>query len=865
MKHLTGAQIRRMWLDFFASKGHVIEPGASLIPHNDPSLLWINAGVAALKKYFDGSEKPACPRITNAQKSLRTNDIENVGLTARHHTFFEMLGNFSIGDYFRTEAVTWGFELLTSPKWFDFELDKLYFTVHPTDDVTRKLWMSLGVPADHLIDCEGNFWEIGEGPCGPNTEIFYDRGTKYDPENIGIDLLKKDMENDRYIEIWNIVFSQYNAKEGLKRSEYPELPQKNIDTGAGLERLACVMQEVETNFETDLFMPIIREIEKLATVKYSKETRLPYHAIADHIRTCTFAIADGAMFSNEGRGYVLRRILRRAVRFAKKIGIKESFMYKLVYVVRDIMLDYYPYLNENLDTVSKLIRLEEEKFAKTLNAGEQILNQYLEECDGKLTGAEVFKLYDTYGFPIELTKEIAAEKNVTIDEVGFKEEMKKQKEMSRNARDVDANMHKQAKDLLDFEDASNYTYDPTPITSKVIALFKDGERIERLTGKGEIAFDNTNFYAESGGQVADAGYIEINGKQYKVLDVQKAPHKQHLHTVDLGEDYVDLGSEAKLVVDLEFRTRITRNHSSVHLLQKALQEVVGSHIKQAGSYVDDKRLRFDFTHFEKISEEDLKKVERKVNEVIASSIPSDIKWMSIDDAKKTGAMALFDEKYGDRVRVVNFGGWSIELCAGCHVANTKEIGCFVIESEESISSGVRRIIARTGLEAYDYMKGIEAELVKSSKMLGCLSMFDNNTRLEALLKQVEELKKEIKDLKGKESLSLGKDLVAESTCEDKIVVIKKLQGIDKDALMAAIDYVKSLNKPYFIYLVNENSERSSLLCTASKDFGFNCGQIIKETSKMLNGSGGGRPDMAQGGAKDLSNLDKVFNYLKDLL
>ena len=862
MKHLTGAQIRRMWLDFFASKGHVIEPGASLIPHNDPSLLWINAGVAALKKYFDGSEKPACPRITNAQKSLRTNDIENVGLTARHHTFFEMLGNFSIGDYFRTEAVTWGFELLTSPKWFDFDIDKLYFTVHPTDDVTRKLWMSLGVPEDHLIDCEGNFWEIGEGPCGPNTEIFYDRGTKYDPENIGIDLLKKDMENDRYIEIWNIVFSQYNAKAGLKRSEYPELPQKNIDTGAGLERLACVMQEVETNFETDLFMPIIREIEKLATVKYSKETRLPYHAIADHIRTCTFAIADGAMFSNEGRGYVLRRILRRAVRFAKNIGIKESFMYKLVYVVRDIMLDYYPYLNDNLDTVSKLIRLEEEKFAKTLNAGEQILNQYLEECNGTLTGAEAFKLYDTYGFPIELTTEIAAEKNVTVDEEGFKEEMKKQKEMSRNARDVDANMHRQAMDLLNFEDASVFTYDPTPITSKVIALFKDGERIERLTGKGEIAFDTTTFYAESGGEIADSGYIEFNGKQYKVLDVQKAPHKQHLHTVDLGEDYIDLDTECKLVVDLEFRKCISRNHSSVHLLQKALQEVVGSHIKQAGSYVDDKRLRFDFTHFEKISQEDLNKVERRVNEMIHKSIESDIKIMSIDEAKKTGAMALFDEKYGDRVRVVNFGDWSIELCAGCHVKNTKEIGCFVIESEESISSGVRRIVARTGLEAYDYFKGIDAELERSAKELGCMSKFDNFTRLEALLKSVDELKKEIKELKNKESLSLGKDLVNESTSKDVIKVVKKLNNVDREALMQAIDYVKSLNKPFFMYLVNEGSDRSSLICACSDNYGVNCGQIIKETSKLLNGTGGGRPTMAQGGAKDLTNLDKVFDLVK---
>lgn len=864
MKKLTGAQIRRMWLEFFASKGHAIEPGASLVPHNDPSLLWINAGVAALKKYFDGTEKPVCPRITNAQKSLRTNDIENVGLTARHHTFFEMLGNFSIGDYFRTEAVTWGYELLTSEKWFNFDKDLLYFTVHPTDDVTRKLWMSLGVKEDHIIDCEGNFWEIGEGPCGPNTEIFFDRGTKYDPDNIGIDLLKKDIENDRYIEIWNIVFSQYNAKEGLKRSEYPELPQKNIDTGAGLERLACVMQEVETNFETDLFMPIIKETEKMATIKYSRENRMPYHVIADHIRTCTFAIADGAMFSNEGRGYVLRRILRRAVRFAKKIGINQPFMYKLVYVVRDIMLDYYPYLNENLDTVSKLIRLEEEKFAKTLSSGENMLMDYLNEGHNQISKEVAFKLYDTYGFPFELTKEIAKERNVTVDEEGFKEEMQKQKDMSRNARDVDANMHKQAKDLLDFTLESNFTYNPTPIKAKVIALFKDGEKLDRLTGKGEVVFDNTTFYAESGGQVADKGYIEVNGQKYEVLNVFKAPHKQPLHTIDLGEDYLDVNSEATLHVDLVFRNRVTRNHSAVHILQKALQEVIGSHIKQAGSYVDDKRLRFDFTHFEKISSEDLNKVERRVNEMIDASLNSDIQIMSIEDAKKKGAMALFSEKYGDEVRVVDFGGYSIELCGGCHVNNTKEIGSFVIISEESISSGVRRIVATTGLEAYDYFKTVEGELVKSSKALGALSMFDNYTRLESLLKQVDELKKEIKDLKTKESLALGKELVSEVKDSNVIRIVKKLTNVDKEALMAAIDYIKSLNKPYFVYLVNENSERSSLICTCSKDFNVNCGQIIKETSKMLNGSGGGRSDMAQGGAKDLANLDQVFNYLKDI-
>ena len=433
MKHMTSEEIRNTWLNFFKERGHAIEPGASLIPHNDPSLLWINAGVAALKKYFDGSEIPTCKRITNVQKCIRTNDIENVGKTARHHTFFEMLGNFSIGDYFRNEVVPWAYEILTSEKYFGLDKEKLYVTYHPQDNETRNWWIKSGLDAKHLIPLAGNYWQSGEGPCGPNTEVFFDRGEKYDPENIGIDLLKNDIENDRYIEIWGIVFSQYNAVNGVKREDYKELPHKNIDTGAGLERICCVLQETETNFETDLFMPIIKSTMEIAKKPYENEYLMPYRVIADHIRTCTFALADGETFSNEGRGYVLRRLLRRAMRYAQKLGLYEPFLYKLVDTVCDVMKCYYPYLLERKEFVKKIIENEEKKFIKTLNSGEAILTTMI-EGKNELSGEDAFKLYDTYGFPIELTKEICLDSNVNVDIAKFEECLNKQKELARASR-----------------------------------------------------------------------------------------------------------------------------------------------------------------------------------------------------------------------------------------------------------------------------------------------------------------------------------------------------------------------------------------------------------------------------------------------
>ena len=869
MRKMTSTEIRNTWLNFWKSKGHMIEPGASLIPVNDPTLLWINAGVAALKKYFDGSIKPQNNRIANVQKCLRTNDIDNVGLTSRHQTFFEMLGNFSIGDYFRKEAITWGYELLTSPEWFGIDKDKLYFTVHPSDKESRELWLSLGVEESHIVFCEGNFWEIGSGPCGPDSEIFFDRGEKYDPEGIGTRLISDDIENDRYIEIWNIVFSQYNAKEGLKREEYPELPQKNIDTGGGLERFACILQGAETNFGTDLFVPIIEAIEKLAKLPYNHENQMAYHVIADHIRTCTFALADGAMFSNEGRGYVLRRILRRGVRYGKKIGIEGNFMAKLCPVVCQIMGESYPYLEERLDRVMKLITSEEEKFEKTLNAGEQMLLNYL-ETKPKLISKEVaFKLYDTYGFPLELTEEIAKERGLEVDIEGFKEEMLKQKERARNARIKANSMNRQSKDLLEFVEKSEFFYDSEPRKAKIIALFKDGNRVDQIEENGEVIFDVTNFYAESGGEVADSGYFECQGGKVIVENVQKAPNKQNLHSVDTQGCVLNVGDEVVLHVDEIRRKRIMRNHSACHLLQKALQEVLGNHINQAGSYVDEERARFDFTHFEKISEEQLRKVEERVNEIIDKAYDSKIKYMPIEEAKKTGAMALFGEKYGDIVRVVNFGDWSIEFCGGCHVSNTSDIGAFVIEFEESISSGVRRIQACTGLGAYHLLKKREDILQNIAKELEATSIYEADDRLNSKLKEFKEMKEELVKLSQDKANGLANNIINKADMSKGYpIIIEVLDNVDGGMPLKILDVVKSKNLDYFVFLVNKMNDKVSLLAACSQNLikqGLHCGKIIQESAKLVQGGGGGRPDMAQAGGKDVSKVDAVINYVKGLL
>lgn len=867
MKNLTANEIRTIWLNFWKERGHYVEPSASLIPHNDPTLLWINAGVAALKKYFDGSEIPANKRITNVQKSLRTNDIENVGMTARHHTFFEMLGNFSIGDYFRNEVIPWAFDLLTNEKYFGIDPMKLYITYHPDDEATKNLWIRCGMKEDHMIPLEDNFWCIGEGPCGPDTEIFFDRGEKYDPDHLGIRLLKEDIENDRYIEIWNIVFSQYNAQEGVARKDYKELPHKNIDTGGGLERFACIMQGAETNFETDLFLPIIKETEKLTKVPY-EENKMAYRVIADHIRTCTFALSDGASFSNEGRGYVLRRILRRAMRYGRKLGIYEPFLYRLVDVVTDIMKDFYPYLLEHKERVKKTIYSEEVRFLKTLASGEQLLRKMMEDTS-TLTGEEAFKLYDTYGFPIELTVEIASENGVKVDMDGFHDEMKKQKERARAARGDLQSMNRQSADLMSFTLPSEFDYESTNMEARIIGLFKDGKRVDVIEEEGDVIFDHTCFYSESGGQAPDKGTIMNGETEAEVLDVQKAPNHQFLHHVHLLYGTLHEGDILSLAIDTKKRYLTRKNHSSAHLLQSALRKVLGDHVHQEGSYVDDEIMRFDFSHSSKITDTELKEIEALVNGWINDAIEQKTLLLPIEEAKKTGATALFDEKYGDVVRVVTFGDVSKEFCGGTHVHNTAEIGCFAIEFEESIASGVRRIQARTGLKAYELLKKREALLADIQAMMKAGSYLEIQDRLKTLLHEKEVLALENHRLKEKEASFEAKQLENRFVMYNGVHLLAAyLNDTDRDGLMKRMDQLKTVYDDDVIVLIGGKDGNlpivSHVSALAQKE-GIRAGDLVKAVSGILGGSGGGRPEMASGGGKDVSKIDEALAKVKELI
>ncbi|MBQ1307921.1 MAG: alanine--tRNA ligase, partial [Erysipelotrichaceae bacterium] len=693
MKNLSGNQVRQMFLDFFRSKDHMIEPGASLIPVNDPTLLWINSGVAALKKYLDGREKPQSNRIANAQKCIRTNDIENVGKTSRHHTFFEMLGNWSIGDYFKEESLKMSWEFLTSPEWIGFDPERIYVTVYPDDTESYDIWTKqIGLDPSHILKSYDNYWQIGEGPCGPDSEIYYDRGPKYDLEGIGEKLFFDEMENDRYVELWNNVFSQYDAKEGVDRKDFKELPQKNIDTGMGLERLVCMIQDGETNFDTDLFLPYIRKTEEFAAKKYAQD-KMAYRVIADHIRTCVFALSDGATFSNEGRGYVLRRVLRRAMRYGRNIGIEKPFLYEIVDTVCENMKDFYPYLMDKKGFVKKLILKEEESFLLTLSNGEKLLSEELKKAEnGILSGEVIFKLYDTYGFPKEMTIESAEEKGLKCDLEGFERCMNRQREMARNARDVEESMHNQSEDLLNFNEPFVFTgYEKTKDEGEVTGLFINGVRTNELKEEGDLVFDHSCFYAESGGQCADTGVIYNESFKAEVKDVKKAPNGQFLHHILVKEGAVRENDILKQEINADDRLKIRANHSSLHLLQSALIKVLGSHVAQAGSYVCKDYARFDFSHYEKVSPEQLNEIESLVNGFIALQLPVTTEILPIEEAKKTGAIALFDEKYTDEVRVVSMGDVSKEFCGGTHVSNTNELGSFKIKSEESIGSGIRRI------------------------------------------------------------------------------------------------------------------------------------------------------------------------------
>ncbi len=873
-KDLTGNQIRQMFLDFFKSKGFMIEPSASLIPHNDPTLLWINAGVSTLKKYFDGTEKPANPRIANAQKCIRTNDIENVGKTARHHTFFEMLGNFSIGDYFKEQAIPWAWEFLTSPEWIGMDKERLYVTVYPDDEDAYNLWVQTGMIESHICKNADNFWEIGRGPGGPDSEIFFDRGEKYDPEGIGEKLFFEDIENDRYVELWNIVFSQYDCRPGeVDRSEYKELPHKNIDTGMGLERLVCFLQDGETNFDTDLFLPIIHATEKYAKHSYDEpEYKMAYRVIADHIRTVTFALADGAMFSNEGRGYVLRRVLRRAVRYGIKLGIEESFMYNLVQVCADNMKDYYGYILDKVDLVSKLVKNEEESFHKTLNNGEALLNDALKQHADtkKLPGEVVFKLYDTYGYPRELTEEIAQDNGYTVDAEGFESEMQAQKERARAARGNEQSMHGQSADLMDFTEESKFTgYTDTHSTGKVIGLFKDGVKVDSLSDEGDVILSETCFYAESGGQCADQGKVWNETFKADVVDVQKAPHKQPLHHISNVEGTLHVGDVLEGEYDYASRQRTRANHSSLHLLQAALKQVLGDHIAQAGSYNCPQYGRFDFTHFEKPTDEQLKEVERIVNEKINECIPVTTEVMAIDDAKKTGATALFDEKYGDEVRVVSMGDFSKEFCGGTHVNNTNDLGSFRIVSEESVGSGVRRITCETKMESYNSFKKEEEYLLNTAKLLKMKNYEGLQERIQKLLEENTSLKKAVSEAESKAMASEADSILKKAEEINGIqTLILKLEGKDTKGLKEYAETLRNKLNHGFVFISNVVDGKTTFVCASSKEAiakGFKAGDIVKQAAMICGGNGGGRADMAQAGAKDASKINDAISKVKELL
>jgi len=878
MKKLSASQIRQLFIQFFKEKDHQEERSASLVPKDDPSLLWINSGVATLKKYFDGSIVPDNPRIVNAQKSIRTNDIENVGFTARHHTFFEMLGNFSIGDYFKEKAIIWAWEFLTDEKWIGFDKDLLYVTVHPEDDEAYDIWLNtINLEEERIIRLEENYWDIGEGPSGPNTEIFYDRGEDYgndptDPE------LYPGGENDRYLEVWNLVFSQFNHNPD---GTYTPLPKKNIDTGMGLERMASILQNVKTNYDTDLFMPIINKTSEFSTIGYGKDKAADaaYKIIADHIRTVSFAVGDHALPSNEGRGYILRRLIRRAARYAKNLGIEKPFMYKLVPVVGSIMEDYYPEVAEQQQSIMNIIKVEEQRFYETLNEGIQILTEIVEKQkqhkDNVIPGEAVFKLYDTYGFPKELTEEFVYEHGFTIDESGFEREMEKQRNRARTARAKSSSMQVQDDLLTDLEEESTFIgYEQLQVTTKTVKIIGGSGYIDQASEGDEvwIILKETPFYAESGGQVADKGIIFTDQASATVIDVQKAPHGQHIHQIKVDSGTITMDQVITAEVNDNSRSDTIKNHTATHILHQALRDVLGSHIHQAGSLVAPERLRFDFTHYEAVRHEQLIEIERIVNKKIWSEIPLTIQHMKLDEAKEIGAMALFGEKYSDVVRVVQIGDYSIELCGGCHVKNSSEIGLFKIISEGGIGAGVRRIEAVTSKHAFKWMEQKIILLGEAALLL--------NTSEERILEKIKSNEDMIKTLK-RESESLSAK-IANQELDQLVQQVKQIHGVnilaekvsvkDMNQLRNMVDDLKQKLSSGVILLAMENKGKVQFISGVTKDLierNINAGKLINQVAKVCDGGGGGRPDMAQAGAKDPTKidlaLDMVSNYVEENL
>lgn len=870
MKKLTSSQVRQMFLDFFKEHGHMVLKSASLIPQDDPTLLWINSGVATMKKYFDGSVVPKNHRITSSQKSIRTNDIENVGKTARHQTFFEMLGNFSVGDYFKEEVIPWAWEFLTSDKWLGLDPDKLYVTVYPKDTDAYRLWHEVvGLPESHIVQLEDNFWDIGEGPCGPDSEIFYDRGQENndvaedDPENF------PGGENARYLEIWNIVFSQYNH---LANGKYVDQPHKNIDTGMGLERVVSVIQDAPTNFETDLFMPIIKQTEKLSDGKqYNKvaEDDVAFKIIADHVRAVSFAIADGALPSNSGRGYVLRRLIRRADLNGKRLGIKGAFLYKLVGVVGEIMKSHYPEVVDQQAFVEKVIKNEEDRFQETLSSGLNLLDSLISDAKSakatKLSGKDAFKLFDTYGFPYELTFEAAQDAGLVVDKEEFDAEMKAQKERARKARGNLQSMGSQDITLMNIKDESVFEYHQLQEDhARLLDIVVDDKLVDQVNGEqATLIFDKTPFYAERGGQVADHGEIFNQAGELvaHVIDVQHAPNDQNLHFVELvlpmqkGEEYV-------LRVDEQRRRGLKHNHTATHLLHAALRQVLGTHTHQAGSLVEPDYLRFDFTSLEPMTKREIATVERLVNEKIWSEIPVKTTITDQETGLKMGALALFGEKYHEKVRVVQINDFSIEFCGGTHCENTDQIGMLKIVSESAIGAGMRRIVAVTGQQAYEYAVKHDEILKEIQDEVKATKVDDIQNKVVALEDALREEQKTVEQLKSQINQAKASDLTDDIKDINGLKVIAKIVDVDgMNDLRELSDNWKTQNLSDVLILGTTVAGKANMLISLNDKAikaGHKAGDLIKIAAPIFGGGGGGRPNMAQAGGKNPAGLAKAL-------
>ena len=867
-------ELRKMYLDFFESKGHLVMKSFSLIPQNDKSLLLINAGMAPLKPYFTGQEIPPRRRVTTCQKCIRTGDIENVGKTARHGTFFEMLGNFSFGDYFKHEAIAWSWEFLT--KTLEIPADRLYPSVYQDDDEAFNIWnKEIGVDKDRIFRFgkEDNFWEHGAGPCGPCSEIYYDRGEKYGCGKPGCTV---GCDCDRYIEIWNNVFTQFN-NDG--NGNYEELENKNIDTGMGLERLATVMQDVDSIFDVDTIKAIRDEVCKYANVEYETEYKkdVSIRVITDHIRSVTFMVSDGIMPSNEGRGYVLRRLLRRAARHGRLLGIKGAFLAKLSEVVIRESKDGYPELADKKDYILKLIATEEENFNKTIDQGLSILNDMMAEMEAEkktvLSGENTFKLYDTYGFPIDLTIEILEEKGFTVDEEGFKEAMEVQRQKARDARKetnymgADVTIYQSIDAAIEskFVGYHDLTHD-----SKVTVLTTADALVDELKEgmEGTILVEETPFYATMGGQVADTGVIRTANAEFVVEDTIKLQGTKIGHVGKMTKGSIKVGETVTLAVDEARRNLIANNHSATHLMQKALRMVLGNHVEQAGSLVDPDKLRFDFTHFSPMTPEEIAKVEEIVNQEIQNGLDVVTNEMTIDEAKKTGAMALFGEKYGDTVRVVQMGDFSSELCGGTHVKNTSNISAFKIVSESGVAAGVRRIEALTGAGLIAHFNQVEETLKEAAALLK-VSPADVVKRITALQEEVKTLSKENDKLKAKIAKAAAGDVTSEAEDVNGIkVLVKALSGVDMNGMRDLGDEAKQKLGEAVILYATENDGKVNLMATATEGAikkGAHAGNLIKEVASLVGGGGGGRPNMAQAGGKNPAGIPDALKKAKEVI